>query len=119
MRVKAGGSERRKHKKILKRAKGFRQQRSKVYRRAQEAVLHAEQYARRDRRKRAAQMRRIWITRINAALRADGLKYKDFVKALKDKNIELDRKSLSEMAVNFPEHFSSVVKAAGLKEGSK
>jgi large subunit ribosomal protein L20 len=115
MRVKGSRGEAKKHKKIVKLAKGYRLSRSKLYRRAHESILHSYQYALKDRRKRQAQMRQMWIMRINAALRQEGFKYKDFMHALKEKNIDLDRKVLAELAVNNPFSFNKVVEAAGLK----
>jgi large subunit ribosomal protein L20 len=115
MRVKGGREEAKKHKLVVKAAKGYRLSRSKLYRRAQEALLHTKQYELKDRRKRAAQMRGLWITRINAALRQAGFKYKDFVKALKDSKIELDRKILADLAVNNPAAFEAVIAKSGLK----
>lgn len=116
MRVKGGREEAKKHKAIVKLAKGYRLSRSKLFRRAHEAMLHSKQYELRDRRKRAAQMRNLWITRINAALRMQGLKYKDFVAALKTKKIELDRKVLADLAVNNTPAFEAVIAKSGLKK---
>ena len=97
---------------IFKKAKGYRGGRSKLYRTAKEAVLRAEAYATRDRRKRKGQFRRLWITRINAAVRSEGLSYSRFMNGLKRASIELDRKSLSELAIHNPEAFSEVVSQA-------
>lgn len=113
MRVK-GGQERKRHKKVLKKAKGYRLSRSRIFRRANESVLHSYQYSRNNRRQRASQMRQIWIMRINASLRPLEVKYKDLIKALKDNKIEINRKMLAALAVDRPESFKSIVKSAGL-----
>lgn len=99
------------HKKILALAKGYRMTRNRLFKVANEAVLHAGQYAYIGRKERKQQMRQAWITRINAALSGiDGApKYSRFIKALSDKGVKLDRKSLSILAVKFPESFKDVV----------
>lgn len=102
---------RRKHKKILKLAKGYRGARSRTYRNAKDSVEKALQYAYRDRRTKKRDFRRLWITRINAAVREYGLSYSKFIKALLDANIALNRKVLAEMAVNDPTGFAQVVNA--------
>jgi large subunit ribosomal protein L20 len=99
-------------KRVLKRAKGFRGGRSKLFRTANESVIRAEAYSRAHRRKRGGEFRRLWIQRINAAARAEGLSYSRFMNGLKKANIELDRKSLSELAIHNPEAFSQVVSQA-------
>ncbi|NPB06322.1 MAG: 50S ribosomal protein L20 [Aquificae bacterium] len=111
MRVK-GPSSRRKRKKILKLAKGYRGQRSRSFRRAREAVMRALYYQYRDRRLRKREMRRLWIARINAAVRNYGLNYSTFINALKKAGIELDRKVLADLAVRDPEAFQKVVEEA-------
>jgi large subunit ribosomal protein L20 len=111
MRVKGGTTRRKRHKKILKKTKGYRLTKSKLYRVAHEAHLHAGQYAYDHRHKRPAQMRRIWITKINAACKNNDIQYKDFIKKLKDKNIELNRKILADLAVNNPDIFTFLVKS--------
>jgi len=108
MRVK-GPSSRRKKKKILKLAKGYRGQRSRSYRRAKEAVMRALYYQYRDRKLRKREFRRLWIARINAAVRAYGLNYSRFINGLKKAGIELDRKILADMAVRDPQAFEQVV----------
>lgn len=105
-------ARRKKKKKVLDRAKGMQGGRSKLYRTAKHAVLKAETYATRDRRKRKGQFRRLWITRINAAVNAEGLSYSKFMHGLKKANIEIDRKMLSEMAIHNPEAFLQVVEQA-------
>ncbi|MEJ5338563.1 MAG: 50S ribosomal protein L20 [Aquificaceae bacterium] len=111
MRAK-GPSSRKFKKKILKLAKGFRGQRKNVYRRAKEYVFRALQYQYRDRRQRKRQFRRLWIARINAAVRAHGLSYGKFMNGLSRAGINLNRKMLAEMAVRDPEGFSKVVSRA-------
>jgi len=109
MRIKRGTTKKQKHKKILKRTKGYRLSYSKLYKRAKEASLHAGQYSFAHRKKRQSQFRRTWISRINAALSTFGLKYKDFISALAKKNIKLDRKILANLALDNPETFNKIV----------
>lgn len=109
MRVKGGVKTRRRHNKILKANKGYRLARSKLYRTAKEAYLHAGQYSTAGRRRRASQMRSLWITRLNAALREKGLTYSNFIGQLKKKSFEINRKMLSELAVQEPEVFSKLI----------
>ncbi|HYA47276.1 MAG TPA: 50S ribosomal protein L20 [Burkholderiales bacterium] len=98
-RVKRGVTARARHKKVLKQAKGFRGRRGNVYRVAKQAVMKAGQYAYRDRRQRKREIRSLWITRINAAVRELGLTYSAFMAGLKRANIEIDRKLLADLAV--------------------
>lgn len=109
MRVKTGFSRRRHHKKILKAAKGYYGSRSKLYRKANEAFLHAGQYAFAGRKDRKGQFRRLWIQRINAALTPFQIKYSVFVNCLKKANILLDRKILADLALNEPAAFKGIV----------
>ncbi len=102
----------RKHKRLMDKAKGMRGGRSKQYRAAQFSVLKAEIYATRDRRARKGEFRRLWIVRINAALMPFELSYSRFIGGLKKANIELDRKTLSEMAIHQPADFAAVVEKA-------
>lgn len=111
-RVKGGVSTRRRHKKILKLTKGHRATRHKLYRRAHESMLHALHYAYCHRRERKGDMRRLWIVRINAAARVSGLSYSQFIDGLAKANVEINRKSLAEMAVSDPESFSKLVSIA-------
>jgi large subunit ribosomal protein L20 len=111
-RVKTGPNRRRRHKKILKMAKGKYLTRSKLYRRANEAMLKSLWYEYRDRRTRKRDLRRLWITRINAAARQNGLPYSRFIYGLKEANIDLNRKMLADMAVRHPEAFAQVVERA-------
>jgi len=111
-RVKGGPHTRRRHKKILKLAKGYWGQRHRVFRRANEAVLKALWYAYRDRRVRKRDFRRLWIARINAAARQNGLSYSRFVHGLKRANVALDRKILADLAVRDGETFARLVEVA-------
>ena len=98
-RVKRGVTARARHKKVLEQAKGYRGRRKNVYRIAKEAVMKAGQYAYRDRRQRKRQFRTLWIARINAAAREQGLTYSSFMNGLKKASIEIDRKVLADLAV--------------------
>lgn len=111
-RVKRGVVARRRHKKILKQAKGYYGARSRVFRVAKQAVIKAGQYAYRDRRQRKRQFRALWITRINAAARANGLNYSRFIAGLKKANIALDRKVLADIAVHDKAAFTVIVEKA-------
>jgi large subunit ribosomal protein L20 len=108
-RVKRGVTARARHKKILALAKGFRGRRKNVYRVAKQAVMKAGQYAYRDRRTRKRVFRALWIARINAGARAHGVTYSRFIAGLKKLSIDLDRKVLSDMAINDPAAFGSIV----------
>lgn len=99
-RVKTGVTAKARHKKILKQAKGYYGARSRVYRVAKQAVIKAGQYAYRDRKQKKRQFRKLWIVRINAASRDNGLSYSSFINGLKKVSIEIDRKILADMAVN-------------------
>ena len=105
MRVKTGIVRRRRHKKILKLAKGFYQRRHSTFKNAQESVKRALANAYVGRKERKRQFRRLWIARINAAVRENGLTYSQFMNLLKQKNVSLNRKMLSELAINNPESF--------------
>lgn len=111
MRVKRGVTARAKHKKILNLAKGMQHDRTRSYRLAKQAVIKALRYAYRDRRNRKRDLRSLWITRINAAVRELGTTYAKFSAGLKSANIELDRKVLSELAVSEPKAFAEIVKS--------
>jgi large subunit ribosomal protein L20 len=104
-RVKRSVHARKKRRATLALAKGYRGQASKSYKRAKEAVLKADQYAYRDRRNRKRDFRRLWITRINAAARQEGLSYSQFMHGLREAGVELDRKALADIAVRDPETF--------------
>jgi len=111
-RVKTGVVRRRRHKKILKQAKGFYSGRRKHFRKAKEQLERSLVYAYRDRRTKKRDFRRLWIVRINAACRLNGMSYSRFINALNRANIQLDRKILADMAMNDPEAFTAVVKQA-------
>jgi len=111
-RVKRGVTARARHKKILALAKGFRGRRNNVFRVAKQAVMRAGQYAYRDRRNRKRVFRALWITRINAACRAQDITYSRFINGLKKAGIEMDRKVLSDLAVADKAAFSAVVAKA-------
>lgn len=112
MRVKSGTVTRRRHNKILKAVKGQYGSRGRLFRRSNEAWLKSSWYAFRDRRVRRRDLRRLWIARINAASRQNGLSYSRFIHGLKQANIALDRKILADMAVRDPKAFTQVVEAA-------
>lgn len=111
-RVKTGVVRRRRHKKILKLAKGFFSGRRKHFRKAKEQVEHSMVYAYRDRKQNKREFRKLWIIRINAACRLNDLSYSVFINGLKKAGIELDRKILADMAMNDYAAFCAVVKAA-------
>ena len=104
-RVKRSVHARKKRRATLARAKGYRGQAHSSYKRAKEAVLHADRYAYRDRRARKRDFRRLWITRIGAAARREGLSYSQFMHGMREAGIELDRKVLADIAVRDPETF--------------
>ena len=114
-RVKRGNKRRLKRKKILRRAKGYYLAKSKLYRIAREQVMRSERYAYRDRRQKKRQFRRLWIVRINAAARAEGLSYSNLIRGLKEAGVEVDRKMLAEMAVNERTAFVELVNVAKAK----
>ncbi|RUM37751.1 MAG: 50S ribosomal protein L20 [Desulfobulbus sp.] len=114
-RVTRGFKARRRRNRVLKMAKGYRGGKSRLYRTATEAVDRALCYAYRDRRTNKRNFRRLWITRINAATNANGVSYSKFIHGLKQAEIELDRKVLSNLAIVDPSAFTEVVKAAGFE----
>ena len=111
-RVKRGVVARRRHKKIMKQAKGYYGARSRVFRVAKQAVIKAGQYAYRDRRNRKRQFRALWIARINAGARANGLSYSRLIAGLKKANVEIDRKVMADLAMNEQQAFAAVVEKA-------
>ncbi|BFM06799.1 50S ribosomal protein L20 [Halioxenophilus aromaticivorans] len=111
-RVKRGVEARRRHKKVLKAAKGYYGARSRVFRVAKQAVIKAGQYAYRDRRVKKRNFRALWITRINAQSRALGLSYSRLIAGLKKSNIELDRRVLADLAVHDKATFAAIVEKA-------
>ena len=117
-RVKGGIVTRRRHKKVLKLTKGHKATSHTLYRRAHESMLHALYYAYCHRRERKGDMRRLWIVRINAGARAGGLSYSQFIAGLKKANIEINRKTLADMAVSDPSSFSKLLTLASDKHKS-
>ncbi|PCJ44651.1 MAG: 50S ribosomal protein L20 [Moraxellaceae bacterium] len=111
-RVKRGVTARARHKKVLKEAKGYYGARSRIYRVAKQAVIKAGQYAYRDRRQRKRQFRQLWIARINAAARINGINYSRFINGLKKASIEIDRKVLSDIAIHDAATFTLLVEKA-------
>ena len=114
-RVKRGVTARARHKKVLVQAKGYRGRRKNVYRIAKQAVMKAGQYQYRDRRQRKRQFRSLWIARINAAARLEGMKYSTFMNGLKKANIEVDRKVLADLAVFDQPAFAALANQAKAK----
>lgn len=109
MRTKNGWSTNRAKKRLFKRAKGYRGGRRKLLRTVKETLIRAGVFAYRDRRNKKRNIRRLWIIRVNAAVRERGLRYSEFINGLKKAGIEMDRKSLSEMAIHDPPAFDQVV----------
>lgn len=112
MRVKTGVVRRRRHKKILKMARGFYSGRRKHFRKAKEQLERSLYYAFRDRKQKKREFRKLWIVRINAACRLNGISYSRFINGLLKANIELDRKILANIAMNEPETFKQIVEKA-------
>lgn len=112
VRVKRGVTVNRRHSKVLERAEGFRGTRRRLIKRANEAVMRSLQYQYRDRRTRKRDMRRLWIARINAGARANGLPYNQFIHGLANAGVEVDRKMLADLAVRDAEAFSKIVDVA-------
>ena len=108
-RIKRGTTASKRRKKVIKAAKGFRWRRKSNYRAAKEAIIKAGTYAYRDRRAKKRVFRRLWILRLNNAVREHGLKYSSFIKLLKVKKVELDRKVMSQMAVENPKTFTKFI----------
>ncbi|GAA3746041.1 50S ribosomal protein L20 [Salinactinospora qingdaonensis] len=111
-RVKRSLNAKKKRRVILERASGYRGQRSRLYRKAKEQMLHSMTYSYRDRKDRKGQFRKLWIQRINAAARANGLTYNRFMQGLKSAGIEVDRRMLAELAVNDEAAFATLVETA-------
>jgi len=112
MRTTKGAARRRAKKRLFRQAKGYRGGRSKLLRTVKESVVRAEAYAYRDRRVRKRQFRRLWIIRINAAVRQRGMRDSEFIAGMKRARIELDRKMLAELAVSDPQAFDVIVERA-------
>jgi large subunit ribosomal protein L20 len=108
-RVKRAVNAQKKRRSTLEAASGYRGQRSRLYRKAKEQMLHSLNYAYRDRRARKGDFRQLWITRINAAARANGMTYNRFIQGLKVAGVEVDRKNLSELAISDPAAFAALV----------
>ena len=117
-RVKRAVHSKKKHKAVLKEAKGYYGNKSRSFRAANEQVMHSGNYAFRDRRARKGEFRRLWIQRINAACRQNGTTYSRFINGLKCAGVEVDRKVLADLAVNEPEAFTSLVEVAAASEVS-
>lgn len=111
-RVKRAVNAHKKRRTVLNRAKGYYGAKSRSYRAAKEQVQHSLQYQYRDRRNKKREIRRLWITRINAGARQNGLSYSVFMNGLKKAGVELDRKVLSDMAINDPQAFAALVEVA-------
>ena len=111
-RVKRAVNAQKKRRATLEQASGYRGQRSRLYRKAKEQVTHSFVYSYRDRRARKGDFRRLWITRINAAARANGMTYNRFVQGLRAAEVEVDRKMLAELAVNEPKAFAALAEVA-------
>lgn len=111
-RVKRAVNAKKKRREILEQASGYRGQRSRLYRKAKEQVLHSGTYSFRDRKARKGDFRSLWIQRINAATRAEGMTYNRFISGLRTAGVEVDRKILADLAVNDPAAFSALVKVA-------
>jgi large subunit ribosomal protein L20 len=111
-RVKRALNAKKKRKVVLERASGYRGQRSRLYRKAKEQMLHSMTYAYRDRKDRKGAFRRLWIQRINAAARQNGMTYNRLIQGLRLANIEVDRKILADLAVNDSQTFATLVEAA-------
>ena len=111
-RVKGGVTARKRHKRVLKQAKGYYGAKSKLYRPANQAVMKSLDYAYSGRKQRKRQFRQMWIARINAAARANGKSYSTFINGLKKADVDVNRKMLSEMAIHDPEGFAKLVEIA-------
>ena len=111
-RVKTGVVRHRKHKKVLKRAKGYWGKRSKSFRIAQQTLLNAADYSYRDRRDKKNDFRRLWIVRINAAARLEGMTYSTFMSGLRRAGVEINRKIIADLAVRKPEAFKKLIEIA-------
>ena len=111
-RVKRAVNAQKKRREVLERASGYRGQRSRLYRKAKEQVTHSLVYAYRDRKQRKGDFRQLWIQRINAAARQNGMTYNRFIQGLKAAGVEIDRKMLAELAVNDAHAFTALVEVA-------
>ena len=111
-RVKNGATTKARHKKVLKAAKGYFGSKHRLYKTAKEQLMHSGQYAYRDRRQKKREFRKLWITRINAACRENEISYSKFIAGLNKAGVEINRKMLSELAINEPKVFADIVKVA-------
>ena len=111
-RVKRAVNAQKKRREVLEQASGYRGQRSRLYRKAKEQLLHSYTYAYRDRRARKGDFRSLWIQRINAAARENGITYNRFINGLKNAGVEVDRKIMAELAVSDPKAFTALVEIA-------
>ncbi|WP_225754187.1 50S ribosomal protein L20 [Actinotalea sp. Marseille-Q4924] len=111
-RVKRAVNAQKKRRSTLEKASGYRGQRSRLYRKAKEQVTHSLVYAYRDRKARKGDFRKLWIQRINAAVRAEGMTYNRFIQGLKAAGVEVDRRALAEIAVSDPAAFAAIVQVA-------
>ena len=111
-RVKNGATTKARHKKVLKQAKGYFGSKHRLYKTAKEQLMHSGQYAYRDRKQKKRDFRKLWITRINAACREEGISYSRFIEGLNKAGVEINRKMLSEIAINDKEAFANLVKVA-------
>ena len=112
-RVKRAVNAHKKRRVVLERASGYRGQRSRLYRKAKEQMLHSLNYSYRDRRARKGEFRQLWIQRINAGCRQNGMSYSRFIAGLREAGVEVDRKVLADLAVTDPAAFAGLVKLAG------
>ncbi len=117
-RARSGKITHNRHKKILELSKGHSGSRHALYRSARESVLHALDYAYRHRKKRKADFRRLWIARINAAVRSQGLSYSRFIAGLKNSNVGINRKELAEMVVKDPQSFNKLIALISIKDAN-
>ena len=111
-RVKNGAVTKARHKKVLKQAKGYFGSKHRLYKSAKEQLMHSGQYAFRDRKQKKREFRKLWITRINAACRENGISYSRFIEGLNKAGVEVNRKMLSEIAINDPKAFAELVEVA-------
>ena len=111
-RVKNGAVTKARHKKVLKQAKGYFGSKHRLYKSAKEQLMHSGQYAFRDRKQKKSEFRKLWITRINAACRENGISYSRFIEGLNKAGVEVNRKMLSEIAINDPKAFTELVEVA-------
>ncbi len=111
-RVKSGVQTKRRHKKVLKEASGYFGSKHRLYKSAKEQLMHSKVYAYRDRRSKKREFRKLWITRINAACRINGISYSKFINGLSKANVEVNRKMLAELAINDMDAFKELVEIA-------